>query len=119
LVASLNPRLAIRPEVAGIGPELACFSGMTHAPISPLAPPDGYFDEMLCSDGSVRLPYRDYARWLAQYPAESMAKKRDEADLIFRRTGITLRFTAKMVALSGSFPRMWCHASFRGMNGHF
>ena len=62
---------------------------MTPAPIRPLAPPNGHFDEMLCSDGSVRVPYQDYAQWLSQYPAESMAKKRDEADLIFRRTGIT------------------------------
>jgi uncharacterized circularly permuted ATP-grasp superfamily protein len=46
------------------------------------------FDEM--RDGSAaREHYREFDRWLAEQPADSLARKRDEADLIFRRVGIT------------------------------
>jgi len=37
----------------------------------------------------VRAHYAAYAQWLAAQSAESMASKRSEADLLFRRTGIT------------------------------
>ncbi len=55
-----------------------------------LLPPaaDGY-DEMLSASGETRSHYRRYAGWLAENTAQSMARKRAEADLIFRRTGIT------------------------------
>ena len=46
------------------------------------------FDEM-SGDGSTRPPYAAIADWLASTPAEMLAIKRDEAELIFRRTGIT------------------------------
>ena len=47
------------------------------------------FDEMYASADKVRAHYRHYADWLAQRPAEEMAQKRQEADLLFRRVGIT------------------------------
>jgi uncharacterized circularly permuted ATP-grasp superfamily protein len=37
----------------------------------------------------VREHYRDYERWLAQQPADRMKARRDEAEMIFRRVGIT------------------------------
>jgi uncharacterized circularly permuted ATP-grasp superfamily protein len=37
----------------------------------------------------VREHYRDYERWLSQQPAERMKARRDEAEMIFRRVGIT------------------------------
>jgi uncharacterized circularly permuted ATP-grasp superfamily protein len=37
----------------------------------------------------VRDHYRSYAQWLASQPAESMRARRDEAEMIFRRVGIT------------------------------
>ncbi len=46
------------------------------------------FDEM-SGDGATRPPYAAIADWLASTPAEVLALKRDEAELIFRRTGIT------------------------------
>ena len=46
------------------------------------------FDEM-SGDGSIRSPYAAIADWLASTPADVLALKRDEAELIFRRTGIT------------------------------
>jgi uncharacterized circularly permuted ATP-grasp superfamily protein len=49
-----------------------------------------FFDEMH-TDGSsaVRTHYREFAAWLAEQSAETIANKRAEADLIFRRVGIT------------------------------
>ena len=47
------------------------------------------FDEMNAADGSVREHYATYARWLAQQPPEVMRAQREEAELIFRRVGIT------------------------------
>jgi len=47
------------------------------------------FDEMYAQSQRVRPPYRDYAAWLAQQSPETMRNKRAEADLVFRRVGIT------------------------------
>jgi len=47
------------------------------------------FDEMQATASAVRPHYRGYERWLAQQPRELMAARRDEAEMIFRRVGIT------------------------------
>ena len=47
------------------------------------------FDEMNASPNEVRAHYEQYARWLAQQPEEVMAARREEAEMIFRRVGIT------------------------------
>ena len=47
------------------------------------------FDEMYAPDGTVRPHYRGYDAWLAAQSAQTMANKRAEADLVFRRVGIT------------------------------
>ncbi|MEY2685007.1 MAG: hypothetical protein RJA09_2151 [Pseudomonadota bacterium] len=47
------------------------------------------FDEMHASPEQVREHYLNYARWLAQQPEDVMAARREEAELIFRRVGIT------------------------------
>lgn len=49
-----------------------------------------FFDEMY-TDGAknVRDHYREFEAWLATQPAATVARKRAEADLIFRRVGIT------------------------------
>ncbi|MDM7950253.1 circularly permuted type 2 ATP-grasp protein [Hydrogenophaga sp.] len=47
------------------------------------------FDEMYASPDEVRAHYEGYARWLAQQPPEVMADRREEAEVIFRRVGIT------------------------------
>src|SRR5690606_31149847 len=41
------------------------------------------------ADGAVRPHYRAFAKWLGQQPAETMAARQSEADLNFRRVGIT------------------------------
>jgi uncharacterized circularly permuted ATP-grasp superfamily protein len=52
------------------------------------------YDEMYASLAEqtldkVRDPYRAYARWLAAQPGDVMQQRREEAELIFRRVGIT------------------------------
>jgi uncharacterized circularly permuted ATP-grasp superfamily protein len=47
------------------------------------------FDEMHAADGSVREHYRTYSEWLARQPKDWMRSRREEAELIFRRVGIT------------------------------
>ena len=47
------------------------------------------FDEMTLDDGSVRPAYNDLAHWLSSAPRELLAHRRDEAELLFRRIGIT------------------------------
>lgn len=47
------------------------------------------FDEMYAAPEQVRAHYQTYARWLAEQPPEVMADMREEAEMIFRRVGIT------------------------------
>ncbi|MEW5885458.1 MAG: circularly permuted type 2 ATP-grasp protein [Pseudomonadota bacterium] len=47
------------------------------------------YDEMYDACGQVRAHYQAYARWLAEQPAAAMADMREQAEMIFRRVGIT------------------------------
>ncbi len=47
------------------------------------------FDEMYAAPDTVREHYRSYAGWLAEQPGDLMQLRREEAELIFRRVGIT------------------------------
>jgi len=47
------------------------------------------FDEMLDADGRPRPHYQAYARWLADTGPAKVAEWQKEADLLFRRVGIT------------------------------
>ena len=50
----------------------------------------GFFDEMYTDGASqVRDHYREFEHWLAEQAADTLARKRMEADLLFRRVGIT------------------------------
>jgi len=48
-----------------------------------------FFDEMTLSDGAIRTIYSKIARWLEATPAEVLASRRSQAELLFRRIGIT------------------------------
>ncbi len=50
---------------------------------------DSSFDEMNAGDAVVREHYRLYDRWLAEQPGDVMRNRREEAEMIFRRVGIT------------------------------
>jgi uncharacterized circularly permuted ATP-grasp superfamily protein len=57
-----------------------------------LAPPPSLaaaFDEMRKGDGAVRPAYAELARWLGGISAEGLLQRRHEAELLFRRIGIT------------------------------
>ena len=62
---------------------------MSASALTPMPPPPGVFDEMLDAGLLPRAHYAAYADWLASMTPEQMAGKRAEADLIFRRIGIT------------------------------
>ena len=47
------------------------------------------FDEMLAADHAVRDHYRVYDGWLQRQPGATMQARREEAEMIFRRVGIT------------------------------
>jgi uncharacterized circularly permuted ATP-grasp superfamily protein len=47
------------------------------------------FDEMHAAGGAVREHYQAYAKWLGRQSREAMQARRDEAEMIFRRVGIT------------------------------
>ena len=50
----------------------------------------GFFDEMYADGASqVRDHYREFEHWLSEQAADTVARKRMEADLLFRRVGIT------------------------------
>jgi len=48
-----------------------------------------FFDEMSGPDGAPRPVYERIARWLARSPPEHLASRRRQAELMFRRIGIT------------------------------
>jgi uncharacterized circularly permuted ATP-grasp superfamily protein len=60
--------------------------------VSPVSGNPACFDEMypgLSGNGDVRPHYRVLAAWLQEQPPELIAARRSEADLLFRRVGIT------------------------------
>ena len=47
------------------------------------------YDEMVDAKGQVRPHYRAFSQWLSNEPADAMAVRQIEADVTFRRVGIT------------------------------
>jgi len=47
------------------------------------------FDEMQATAQTVREHYKGYKAWLAKQPSDVMLSRREEAEMIFRRVGIT------------------------------
>ena len=62
---------------------------MSASTLNLIAPGDTIYDEMLAGPATARAHYQTYLTWLQQASPESMAAKRAQADLIFRRVGIT------------------------------
>ncbi|HEY0523235.1 MAG TPA: circularly permuted type 2 ATP-grasp protein [Stellaceae bacterium] len=50
---------------------------------------DTFFDEMREADGTIRPAYRAFAEWLSTVSPERLARVRQDADMLFRRLGIT------------------------------
>src|SRR5258705_10641109 len=47
------------------------------------------FDEMNGPDGDLRPAYQELSRWLKETPPDALEYRRQEAELLFRRIGIT------------------------------
>jgi uncharacterized circularly permuted ATP-grasp superfamily protein len=47
------------------------------------------FDEMTAADGSIRPAYASLAEWMRNAPPDLLAYRRHEAELLFRRIGVT------------------------------
>jgi uncharacterized circularly permuted ATP-grasp superfamily protein len=56
---------------------------------TPVAAVSPAFDEMRGTDGTLRPVYADLAAWLAEVPPDVLEQRRSEAELLFRRIGIT------------------------------
>jgi uncharacterized circularly permuted ATP-grasp superfamily protein len=50
---------------------------------------DTCFDEMYGEDGTIRRAYQGYCDWLEDTPLERLNQKHQQADVLFRRLGIT------------------------------
>ncbi len=48
-----------------------------------------YFNEMYDDDGTVREIYEFYNQWLKKLPDNTLERRNAEAELLFRRLGIT------------------------------
>jgi uncharacterized circularly permuted ATP-grasp superfamily protein len=77
-----------------------------------------HYDEMRAADGVVRPHFRVLADWLAETPAERVAEKRREADLLFHRVGITFAVYgddagAERLIPFDTIPRVIPHAEWR------
>jgi len=59
------------------------------APMALLAATTAAFDEMRGLDGEIRPAYAELARWLKEIPPDVLEQRRSEAELLFRRIGIT------------------------------
>src|SRR5262249_41331481 len=47
------------------------------------------FDEMTAADGAIRAPYTQLSGWLNELPPDILNHRRREAEVLFRRIGIT------------------------------
>ena len=69
------------------GPQKRTLS-LVRGDVRPIEGPIG-FDEMWGRDSVVRAPYSELAAWLDQIPSGVLDQRRREAELVFRRIGIT------------------------------
>src|SRR3546814_14610650 len=91
-----NPRPRFGPQAPSGSrgrPESYTGGAMQH----PQPAPAAAYDEMVDARGEVRPHYQAFAQWLEQQPAEAMAARQIEADLSFRRVGITFRSEERRV----------------------
>jgi uncharacterized circularly permuted ATP-grasp superfamily protein len=64
------------------------------------------FDEMRHANGDVREHYKRYEQWLAQQPHALMQQRREEAETIFHRVGITFAVYGEQDATDAGTERL-------------
>ena len=62
------------------------------------------FDEMSGADGKVRPAFEDYRNWLESHTPEQLEKKRQEAELLFKRLGVTFAVYGEEVGTERLIP---------------
>jgi uncharacterized circularly permuted ATP-grasp superfamily protein len=79
-----------RPRAPFIGAQLAVSIRLTGTRARPgKASMAVAFDEMNGTEGATRPAYQELASWLGQIPSDMLQMRRREAELLFRRIGIT------------------------------
>src|SRR6516164_4904513 len=80
-------------KTLGLAQSLQLGSGCAASPHHHAASPEHgmtlAFDEMTGADGAIRPSYSELARWLAEIPPDTLDFRRREAEVLFRRIGIT------------------------------
>lgn len=63
-----------------------------------------HFDEMLVGPDGVRTPYSEYQKWFSNEDPSRLTKKSKEAEVFFRRTGITFNVYGQAAAQERLIP---------------
>jgi uncharacterized circularly permuted ATP-grasp superfamily protein len=74
------------------------------------------FDEMLPEITGLRKPYSAYDRWLKEQDPARLTEKMQDAERVFRKTGITFAVYGEQEA-RGLIPSTSFPASFPATNG--
>lgn len=64
-------------------------------------PSGPYYDEMLTAEGRQRQHYDPWWRWLQRTDQQSVRQKKEQAELLFHRVGITFNVYGDGVAQTG------------------
>ena len=65
------------------------------------------FDEMKGADGTLRPAYNELFRWLSDIPSDALDYRRREAEVLFRRIGITFAVYGEADAQERLIPVSW------------
>src|SRR5215203_6173527 len=83
--------------------------------------PGAPYDEMYHPDGLVRPAYAEYSRWFHEQHPQWLKRQCEEAELVFRRTGITFNVYGNGAAEErlipfDMIPRIITAAEWRGLS---
>ena len=62
------------------------------------------YDEMMNADGTLSAAYAHYGKWLASQPPEILEQRNKQADVLFRRMGITFAVYGEQTGVERLIP---------------
>lgn len=79
------------------------------------------YDEMIGRDGSLSQAYALYGRWLNSQPPETLEQRNKQADILFRRMGITFAVYGEQTGVErlipfDPIPRIIANAEWEKLN---
>lgn len=79
------------------------------------------YDEMIGSDGEISAAYKTYEGWLKTVPSETLAQRNEQADILFRRMGITFAVYGEQTGVErlipfDPIPRVLANAEWEKLN---